>query len=278
VAPVAPRNPISDLPPPSRIAPPGRPVGPVGAPAPVSPLVGTAPAAGSLSAHAQWNGSGGERPATALRPLPQLSPVHPFPPRLSRADRLRRTLLLGGTVVLVATAFRAAPYLTLLVVGLTVLVTRGVSRSEEALHRRRLSRGTKWHDAPRSVLAYPWHVLRGSAGALVLFVVAAGVTVCVTASLVLLGLGTPDALLVGGGCLALMVWEGPGSARVRTPLGRLATTAARNPVATFVVAGALAVLLVATVSAYLGNGVSWTPDDGPPWRHLSSAVSRGLGL
>ncbi len=186
--------------------------------------------------------------------------------------------MLGGALVAAATAFRAAPYLTLLLVALAALVTRGVSRSEEALRRRRMTRGTKWHDTPRRVIGYPWHVLRGSGGAVVLVVVASVVTACVTASLVLLGLRTPDALLVGGASLGLMVWEGPGSARVRMPLGRLATSAARNPVATIVVVGVLVVVAIAAVAAYSGQGVVWTPDDGPPWRHLPSSLTRGLGL
>jgi hypothetical protein len=100
----------------------------------------------------------------------------------------------------------------------------------------------------------------------------------VVGSLVLLGLRPPDALLVGGACLGLLVWEGPGSSRVRAPLGRLATTTARNPTATFVVVGVLVVAVVAVVSAYSAGGVTWSPDTGPPWHDLPFSLRRGLGL
>jgi hypothetical protein len=65
---------------------------------------------------------------------------------------------------------------------------------------------------------------------------------------------------------------------VRAPLGRLATTTARNPTATFVVVGVLVVAVVAVVSAYSAGGITWGPAAGPPWQDLPFSLRRGLGL
>ena len=188
------------------------------------------------------------QPPTALRPVPQLAPL----PRagqqpLTRSGRLRRALLLVSAWALVVAGFRAAPYLTVAAVALLVVATRGVSRSQDALRRRRLGRGPRWHDAPRTVLGYPWHVARGAGGAVVLLVCAVGLAVAVSATAIVFGAPTPDALVAGGLTLGLATWHGPASGRVRWPLGRAATAAAHRPAVT---AGVSLVLLLGVAAAW----------------------------
>jgi len=262
-SPVAPIRPVAGPPVTPAVSPPARTVG-----APL-PTLATSP---TLQ---QWPK---QQPPTALRPVPQLTPLPPWGQvPLTRWVRFRRSLLLLGTAALVVLSFRAAPYLSLAALSVVVLVTRGLSRSGDALRRRRTVRGTRWHDTPRSVLAYPWHLLRGAFGSLVLLLCAVAVSATVVAVAAVLGLATSAALLAGGVALVPLVWRGPASARVRLPLTRAATRIARNPVLTTAVLGVIAVGLVVAVTSFQQSGISWAPDTGPPWRDVPFSLAWALG-
>jgi hypothetical protein len=73
-------------------------------------------------------------------------------------------------------------------------------------------------------------------------------------------------LLLMGGVLAVSLWWGPGSRRLRVPTRRLVLAATSN-----VWAGWLGVALVGTAAllcllALRDGGVVWDPYAGPPWR------------
>jgi hypothetical protein len=211
-----------------------------------------------------------ERPAAAA---PHGPPPYPFPARRpDPAARLRRSAALLAVLAGVALASGAAPYLTLLAVALGVLASSGVARTQEATWRRRYARGSRWSDAPRSVLGYPWHLLLGSFGAAVNVVVAAAAAGCAVVGMLVLGATGPAALVVGGAVGGWTTWWGPGSRRVRMPLGRLADVATRRPLPGWLVVGALALAVVVLWLATAGNGVTWAPASGPPWQELREAL------
>ena len=263
-------------PPPSSIAQPLSPRAVPPAPPAPRAIPTPAPSLSTAPAPPQWPTN---QPPTALRPLPQLTPLPPAGQApLTGWARARRSLLLLATAALVVVGFRAAPYVAAAAVAVLVLATRGVSRTQDALHRRRTMRGTRWHDTPRSVVGYPWHVLRGAAGAIVLLLAAVGLVACVVGSLVVIGVRTSDALLVGGAALVLAVWQGPGSGRVRIPLGRAATAAAGKPAVTAVALSLLMLGIVVAWAVFEQTGIIWSPDSGPPWRGLPFALTGMLGL
>jgi predicted Ser/Thr protein kinase len=210
-----------------------------------------------------------ERPAA---PSPHRRP-DPVPPRRpDPAARLRRSAVLLTLLAGVAVASGAAPYLTLFAVGLGVLVLCGFSRTQEASWRRRYARGSRWSDAPRSVLGYPWHLLVGSAGAVVNVMVATGFAGCAVVGMLVLGFGGPAALTVGGAIGGWASWWGPGSRRVRQPLGRAADVLTRRPLPGWGLVGVLGLAVVLLWLATAGNPVTWAPASGPPWQELREAL------
>lgn len=191
-----------------------------------------------------------------------------LPHRLTGWARFRMWSTLVGLGAVTTLGFGAAPYLTFLVLSLAVLMVRGISHTQQATWRRRSLRGPKWFDGTLALAGYPWHVLRGSAGAVVLLGLAGALAACTVAPLVVLGVAGPDALLAGGAVLAIGTWWGPGAGRVRQPVVRMTSALARNAVA-----GWLTVAVVATLAwllwlALVRDGITWTPAAGPPWREL----------
>jgi serine/threonine protein kinase len=214
---------------------------------------------------------------TSVRPVPILPPPPTTaPPSQHRPVtgwvRLRHSVLLLGLGVVSATSFRLAPYLTLAVLAVAVAAVRGISRSQEAAWRRRSVRGQRWSDGPRAVAGYPWHALRGSAGAVVLMLYAAITAGLVTGALGMLGSTPGDALLGGGVTLAAATWWGPASRRVRQPVGQAALAVAREPVVWGLVGATLTVLAVLGWLAFAQSGVNWSPGTGAPWRELRRLV------
>lgn len=224
-------------------------------------------------------------PYTVVAPMPQATPVPWRPPSQPVQPQhlqpvtgwvpFRRSSLLLGVLVVVAAAFRLAPYLTLATLAVGIVSLRGVSRSQEAAWQRRTVRGRRWSDAPRSVVGYPWHALRGSLGAVVLVGYAAAATALVTGVLGVLGASSSDALLAGGVTLAAAAWWGPGSRRVRQPAGRAALAVAREPLVWGLAGAVLAVLAVLCWLAFAQSGVNWSPGSGAPWRELRRLVPDG---
>ncbi len=221
------------------------------------------------------------RPYTVVRrseppPGPRLHPA-PWQDRLTGWARMRRLFLLLVLVGVVAACAGTAPYVTAGLVGAVLLLVRGMSHSAQATWARRSVRGRRWFDAPLAVTTYPWHLVRGSLGALALLAFGGLVGAAVTAGLVLGGWPATQALPAGGATLAVAVWAGPGSGRVREPLGRAASSAARHASVWWLVTAALAVLGGAWWWAGQQQGVLWEPAPGPPW-HLLRDLAASVGL
>jgi serine/threonine protein kinase len=218
-----------------------------------------------------------EPPApTSIAPTPDAgrSPVREpvvqsAPAPLSGGARFRRGCTLVATAAVVATAFRAAPYLAFLALAVVVIGLRGASLTFEASWRRRIARGARWFDAPVALACYPWHTLRGLVGSVVLLISAGLLGGGTAAGLVVLGTPVPDALLGGGLVTAATAWWGPRSHRVRHAAGRCVTALARSPWT-----GWPTVLLVGAVAAALWwtSGVTWAPASDGPWSQLSDRL------
>jgi predicted Ser/Thr protein kinase len=191
--------------------------------------------------------------------------AYPMPERLSGWARMRRALALLALAGVVVTCFGTAPYVTAAIVALGVLLARGLSHNREAMWRRRSTRGRRWFDGPLALLSYPWHLVRGSLGGLALLLAVGTATAATVAALALADVATTDALLVGGAVLAIGTWLGPGSARVREPVGRLAGGIARHSLVWWLVVTALVV--VGGTAWWVGqeDGVRWDPAQEAPW-------------
>jgi hypothetical protein len=221
------------------------------------------------------------RPYTVLAPnQPSGTPAiaaYPLPARLTGWARVRRLLSLVALAGVVTACFGTAPYLTGAAVAVGVLLSRGLSHGRQATSFRRSVRGRKWFDGPAALLSYPWHLVRGSLGGLVLVLVSAVPAAAVSVGSVVGGARPGQALLVGGAVLAAATWGGPGSARVREPVGGMLTRLARHPALWFLVVTALAVGGVAAWWAGAQDGVLWAPASGAPWRELRG-LAEDLGL
>ena len=182
-------------------------------------------------------------------------------------SRLRRTLLLTGLFAVVVLGFARAPYLSLAAVGALTLAVRTVSWTTDSARRRRQVRGgPRWYDGPLTVLSSPWYLVVATAGTLVLLVWAALVGFVAGFAYLLFRAPLVPGLLLMGAVVALAVWWGPGSRRVRGPTRGLVRDATVNAWV-----GWLAVAAVVAVAVLLGlglrtDGVLWDPVAGPPWR------------
>jgi hypothetical protein len=207
--------------------------------------------------------------ATRSQTDPVAPPPYLLPERLSGWARFRRWLALVALAAVLVACFGTAPYVTGAVVAVAVLLARGTSHSRQATDLRRSVRGRRWFDGPLALLSYPWHVVRGSIGGLVLVLAASCVTAAAVGGLVLAGVQTSHALLAGGAVLAVGVWCGPGSARVREPLGRLAGGVARDALVWWLVMAVLGV--VGGTAWWVGeeDGVRWYPATDAPWEPLA---------
>jgi predicted Ser/Thr protein kinase len=195
---------------------------------------------------------------------PQMLPWRP-PPR--GLPRLQRGLLLGGLTGLVATGFAAAPYMCVLVAALLALAVRTFSWTTESARERQLVRGRRrWYDGPLTVLSSPWYAVVATAGTLVLVGWAAGLAALTGSAYALFGRPIRTGLLLMGLVLALSLWWGPGSRRVRVPTRRAIVAVTRHGWSGWLAVGLLAAG-VALCGYALTDGVSWDPAAGAPWRH-----------
>ena len=204
-----------------------------------------------------------------------------------RDPPLRRgTMLALGAVALAAGA--SWPGATLLVVLVVAVLVRSIGLDVDAHHARRARRGSRRSDGTRTVLAWPWYLVRALLGILPAALVAASALVLVggvgwwllgSGRLVLAGAGAGDAGGFGGNApwvesalvaVAVLValvtlWFGPAGTATRR--GARWTAAAVAPGAR----GAVVVVLLAlAVAAALGSAVlldgsiDWWPSGGPP--------------
>ncbi len=186
------------------------------------------------------------------------------PQRPSAAERLRRGLL-GITVLAgVGTVAVVAPYLTAIALAVLVVLARGLSLTGARATDRRGLRGSRWYDVLLTPLTAPWFLLASLPGTGLLLawaVLLAGSAVLV---LVALGAGLGWALFSLGALTGLVLWTGPGAARLRSPVRRLTHPLARSGRSWAVATAVLLALVVGGVLTVDGRGVDWSPAQGSP--------------
>jgi hypothetical protein len=181
--------------------------------------------------------------------------------------RFQRGCLLLGLFALVTVGFAMAPYLSLAVLTLTTLAVRTGSLTAESARERRYRRGGgRWYDGLLAVVTSPWYLLVATGGTLMLLAWAVLVAVVVGLAYVLFSLPLVPGLLLMGAVIAVSLWWGPGSRRLRVPTRRLVVRGTRERNLGWACAGCLTVVFAVCGYLLLANGVSWNPQPGPPWR------------
>ena len=175
--------------------------------------------------------------------------------------------------VLVGAAGALWPAATAVVVVALLVVVRTVGSDVEAMHTRRLRRGTSRWDLPRTVVAVPWHLVLSVLGLVPALVVAAAGTVVVGGTLwrfVGAALSSSDDALAGWpvGVVTGVVVLGFVVATWFGPLGRTTRVGARRTLAAlapgWVGAGVVVVaclVAAAVLASRLAHGasISWWP-------------------
>jgi len=239
---------------PSRVEPPR-----VEPPRVEPPRVQAAPPESAYTRAAPFPPGPAQQPYQSPPPVPGARPVR-------AAERIRRwTLGLLLLAVVVATT-TAAPYLTAGALAVTVSLLRWCSVIGSSAAARRHLRGRKWYDAPMTAVSTPVDLIASLPGT-VLLLLSAGL-LCASAALASFAFQVrPEQGLPGVGLvLGLVLWLGPGAARVRSTVRRVGVPVARVPwfwVIALVCLAAAAGL--AGFTAYEA-GISWAPDSGEPWR------------
>jgi len=181
-------------------------------------------------------------------------------------SRPRRVSVLTALFVLVLAGFAAAPYLSLVPIGVAALLLRTGSWTAESARDRRWRRGRgRWYDGLVTVLSTPWYLLVATTGTLVLMACAALLAFVAGVGYLLFRLPPGPVPALMGAVLALSLWCGPGSRRVRSATngmaGRLSLGAwPTRATVVVLVAGAVACGYVAATT-----GVDWRPGAGAPW-------------
>ncbi len=206
-------------------------------------------------------------PARApYQPPPQPAPRPMRRPPTGTA-RLQRVSLLFGLFAAVTLGFALAPYVGLAAVGLLALVVRTISWTTESVRQRQTLRGRRrWFDAPLAVLSTPWYLVVAAGGTVLLIVWSALLAFAVGFAYALFRAPVVPGLLAMGAVLALALWWGPGGRRVRQPVRRLVAGATRNTWVGWLVVAVVSAVAALLALGLLGNGATWDPADGPPWR------------
>jgi len=221
-----------------------------------------------------WDEPSWDEQTAATEPAtlePNAAPYQEPPPpdwephRTTAAERLRRSLLGLAGLGLMAAAAALAPYLTCLVLVVLVIALRAVSLTRSRASDRRTLRGQKWYDAAQTLLSAPWFLLASLPGSFLLLLYALSIAGSVALVAVAVGVRSVTALAVLGVLLTVLVWTGPGSSRVRSPLRALTRTLARDP---RVWVGVLFLLVLATTGGLafaIDGGTDWSPATDAPW-------------
>lgn len=182
-----------------------------------------------------------------------------LPPRTGGLERFRRGVLVLAGAAAVGAGVAAAPYVTALLAVVVTWLLRSGSLAGSAAGARRQVRGTKWYDAPQLLLATPWHALAAVPGVLLLVtwslgLAAAGALLCFAA-----GLSLTTSLGVVGLVLALAMWWGPGSSRLRGPVQRVSHPLAARGVPWFLTTLVLLAAATALAATATSDGTQWAP-------------------
>jgi hypothetical protein len=204
---------------------------------------------------------------------PAVAPVRSLPPPApplerspSAAAALRRSALLLATFATVALGFAAAPYVTVAALAVVALALRTASWTSDSARDRKLVRGgPRWYDPLLTVVSTPWYLVVATLGTLLLALCSAFLAFLAGLAYLLFRAPLEPGLVLMGAVLAVAVWWGPGSGRLRTPARRLAVAVTRP-----VWPGWLAVVVVvaaALLCAWSASaaGVDWTPAAHAPW-------------
>ena len=125
--------------------------------------------------------------------------------------------------------------------------------------------GRRWYDGVQVLLGAPWHLVRSLPSTLLLVLWGSGLALAAALVCYAVAAGAPVTLGLSGTVLAGALWCGPGSARVRGPVGRVV-----DPLARVGQRWGVALVAVALLGAVLawqadGSGPSWTPGEGRPF-------------
>lgn len=199
--------------------------------------------------------------ATETIPQPGHDEGLPWTPprRVGGLERFRRAVLVGTGAAVVGAGVAVAPYVTVLVAVLVTWLLRSGSLAGSAAGARRQVRGARWYDAPQLLLAAPWHALAAIPGALVLVMWSLGLAMAAALLCFAVGLSLTTSLGVIGLVLALAMWWGPGSSRLRHPVQRVSHPVAARGVPWFLATLVLLAAAAGLAAAATSNGTQWAP-------------------
>jgi len=189
------------------------------------------------------------------------------PPAATAQPRTQRAAVLLGLFATVSMGFAAAPYLTLSVLGIVALLVRTVSWTTESARERHSMRGSRrWYDPLLTVASSPWYLVVATGGTLMLLFWAALLALVAGLAYLLFKAPLVPGLLLMGAVLALSLWWGPGSRRLRVPPRLLVVAATRRLWLGWVSVAVVGVAACLCAYALATSGVSWEPAPGAPWR------------
>jgi hypothetical protein len=175
--------------------------------------------------------------------------------------------LFAGLFAAVTLGFALAPYLSPLVLALLALAVRTVSWTTESARSRQTLRGRRrWYDGPLTVLSSPWYLVVATAGTVLLVLWAAFVALVAGFAYLLFRGPLVPGLLLMGAVLALSLWWGPGSRRLRVPTRRIVLATTRNAWIGWVGVALVGAAALLCALALVNGGVVWDPYEGSPWR------------
>lgn len=194
----------------------------------------------------------------------EASPWSP-PPRTGGLERFRRGVLVVAGASVAGAGVAVAPYVATALMVVVAWLLRSGSLAGSAAGARRQVRGTKWYDAPQVLLATPWHALAAVPGVLLLVtwslgLAAAGALLCFAA-----GLSLTTSLGVVGLVLALAMWWGPGSSRLRGPVQRVSHPLAARGVPWFLATLVLLAAATGLAASASSDGTQWAPAQDRPF-------------
>lgn len=241
------------------------PADPAAAPAPTTPLTVPGAADPHQASRAPYMAPPPPREQQPSPARPQVDP-EAWRPAPGGVSGVQRGALLLGLFGLVSAGFAWAPYVSFLALAVTVLVARTLSWTLDSRSNRTLLRGRRWYDAPLVLLSLPWYLLVATGGTLMLLVWSASAALLAGVGFLLFRLPLEAGLLTMGAALALSLWWGPGSRRVRRPTRQMVVRATRRAPSGWVAVALLAAAVGLCVWGLLTGGVVWDPQPGAPWR------------
>jgi hypothetical protein len=168
--------------------------------------------------------------------------------------------------VVTAALYAVVPFLTAVLVAVSLVSLRADITTRRSRWRREQRRGPRVRDSTISVLGWPVHALRALPLALLAVVLALLLALGLDTVVSMVGPGPGrEAGLLGGAAFALAIAVGPATWTLRTgghPLARATLTPSAAAATTISVLLVLAVLVLALAAA---TGTAWVPLAEAPW-------------